>query len=131
MAWEWAGPVSGAVVGLGGLVAGWRISVGGRKHDERLAQQRHEYETRASDAKWHRDRRADAYVELLDLAERMGAWIGMVHPMWDTDPPRRLPDIPSPSFLAIWILGKMAVGQMVVELGKPACHPCFDLLSPL
>src|SRR5947209_3542689 len=94
MAWEWTGPASGAIVGVAGLLAGWRVAVGSRKHDERLAQQRNEHEARVAHVQWHRDQRADAYIQLLDLAEEIGDWVSSAFPMWDTHPPRPLPDMP-------------------------------------
>jgi hypothetical protein len=80
MAWEWVSPVVSGVVGLGGLTFGWRIAAGGRRHEV---------------AQWHRERRADAYVELLEVAEDVGHVVAVVFPLLDRDPPQPVPDLPT------------------------------------
>ena len=44
---------------------------------------------------WHRDRRAEAYIELLDLAEEIGLFVGTVYPMFESGSPEPPPSIPS------------------------------------
>lgn len=95
MAWEWAGPAASLVVGLGGLAGGSWIAVSGRKAERLLAAGRYEHEARATHAQWHRDHRAEAYIDLLEMAEEIGQWVATVYPMWDTDPPRPLQEIPA------------------------------------
>ena len=77
---DWVSPVVSGVVGLGGLAVGWRLSTGARTHEV---------------AKWHRERRADAYVELLEVAEDIGHVVAVAFPMVETNPPRPEPELPS------------------------------------
>jgi hypothetical protein len=77
---DWLSPTMGGMLGLTGLGAGWRIAVRARRHD-------------AGD--WHRERRADAYVELLEVAQDMGQVVTVMDPMGDRNPPRPLPPLPS------------------------------------
>jgi hypothetical protein len=77
---DWLSPTMGGMVGLAGLGAGWRIAVRARRHDA---------------GNWHRERRADAYVELLEVAEDVGQFVAVMEPMRDTNPPRPLPGLPS------------------------------------
>jgi hypothetical protein len=78
---DWLGPTMGGMVGLGGLGAGWRLAVRARKHE--------------AGSDWHRERRANAYVGLLELAEDMGQVVALMYPAWDTNPPRPLAPLPS------------------------------------
>jgi hypothetical protein len=94
VAWEWASPASGAVVGVAGLVGGWWVTASGRRQEVRLAAQRRAHELKMSHEQWHRDRRADAYVALLEMAETAGQWVQMVHPFITTGTPP-LPELPS------------------------------------
>ncbi|MEU0560912.1 hypothetical protein [Dactylosporangium sp. NPDC006015] len=96
MAWDWVGPLSGAVIGAAGVASGVWIASSARKHELRLSKERHQHERAAAQEQWIRDRRADAYVELLEMAEVVGMWIVLVHPMIGPrpDPP------PLPSFEA-------------------------------
>lgn len=77
MAWEWVGPTAGLVVGLVGIGAGqftlWRT----QRHTEVLARVQHHHEH----GRWHRDRRADAYISTLEVAGKVGHWVANVHPM--------------------------------------------------
>ncbi len=81
MAWDWVAPASSALIGLAGLAGGVTIAVTGRRHERHNAHEQ-----------WYRDRRAEAYLDLLDMAEGVGQWIEMVHPLMD---PRPVPDLPS------------------------------------
>lgn len=49
--------------------------------------QRNEHEMRLEHGRWHRDQRADAYIQLLDLAEQVGGWLLFVNQNWDSDDP--------------------------------------------
>ncbi|QYL19163.1 hypothetical protein [Mycolicibacterium pallens] len=42
------------------------------------------------------ERLENAYIGMLDMAERVGQWVRMVYPLWDTVPPRPVPaELPS------------------------------------
>jgi len=72
------------LVGAVGLIAGqWQSGRADKRAEGRLHEQ------------WLRDRRADAYVELLSVAEKCGQWVTLTHPMIDwgaTSPPLPSPD---------------------------------------
>jgi hypothetical protein len=78
MDWAW---LPGTVVGVLGVVGGAWIAVRGREHDQRMAKARFEHEQRSAHARWLRERQGDAYVQLLDMAERVGQWAAFVQPM--------------------------------------------------
>jgi hypothetical protein len=77
---DWVGPAMGGMVGLGGLGAGWRLAVRARRHEA---------------GNWHRERRADAYVELLEVAEDVGQFVAVMDPAGGADPLRPLPPLPT------------------------------------
>ena len=81
MAWEWIG--TSAVGGLG-IFFTWLTGKQGR-------------DAARADAKEAREqqRLENAYVDLLDMAERAGHWAQMVLPVVDTNPPQPDPDLPS------------------------------------
>lgn len=98
MAWEWVGPVmTGAVgitVGITGIVATYKTGKQGRQHAEALARQKNEHDAALAKEQRDQQRRSEAYIELLVMAERVGQWVSMVRPMLDTDPPRPTPPLP-------------------------------------
>jgi hypothetical protein len=81
MAWEWVGT---AVVGIAGIVGTFRTGEKSRRHAADQAQLGRT-----------QDRQAVAYVELLNMVERVGQWVGLVFPLGgseDLEPD--LPDLP-------------------------------------
>lgn len=88
MACEWIAPVAtgitAAIVGGAGMFFTWLT--GKQSRDAARA-----------DAKEAREqqRLENAYVDLLDMAERAGQWALMVLPVVDTNPPQPDPDLPS------------------------------------
>ena len=62
---DWLSPVVSGVVGLGGLALAWRTLASTREHDV---------------ARWYRERRADAYVELLEVAEDISHAVATAYP---------------------------------------------------
>jgi hypothetical protein len=85
---DWLPSVLGTVVSVAAIWSGVRIARSGHKHDAQMAVAR-------SNRRWHRERRAEAYVAQLKVVAQVGAWVGVVHPMWDTDPPRPVPEAPT------------------------------------
>jgi hypothetical protein len=73
---QWIGT---AAVGALGIVATYTSGVSSRRHES------------------HRDavtRRANAYIEVLTIAEHVGNWAQRVRPLVDTTPPRDPPPLP-------------------------------------
>jgi hypothetical protein len=62
---DWLSPVVSGAVGLGGLALAWRTLTGTREHEV---------------ATWYRERRADAYVELLEVAEDISHAVATAYP---------------------------------------------------
>jgi hypothetical protein len=87
--------VDSAWIGLGGVVIGLvsghlSTYLSGRRDAATQAKVRaHEHAT------WLRERRADTYVDLLELAEQMGLWLGRVHPMYTIGDGPPVPPIPT------------------------------------
>ena len=76
VSFEWIGTAS---VGALGIIATYRSGTQTRREQERLAALA---------------RRADAYVEVLTIAEHIGNWAQRVRPVLDTYPPRPPPPFP-------------------------------------
>jgi hypothetical protein len=92
---DWSSWLPGTLVGVLGVAGGVLIAHGGRRHDERMAKERFEHEQRSARAQWLRERRSDTYVQLLDMAERVGHWAALVRPLLQPAPPvPPLPDLP-------------------------------------
>jgi len=75
VAWEWVAPAAGAIVGLAGLAGGWATARGSRRHEREMAEARYAHERATEDAKWRRDKRAEAYLAILNLSARAGGWL--------------------------------------------------------
>jgi hypothetical protein len=85
MAWEWVGPVATATVAVPGIFFTWLTGKQGRDDARAIAKEAREQQ-----------RLENAYVDLLDMAERVGQWVRMVYPMIDTNPPQPIPaELPS------------------------------------
>lgn len=87
MAWRVA-PVATAAatttVGVAGILGTWRTGSKSLAHERLLAKEAREQE-----------RLANAYGDLLDMRERTGHWAQISYPLWDANPPQRVPDLPS------------------------------------
>jgi hypothetical protein len=108
VAWEWLAPaaaVAGAAVG-GGTT--WLVARGTWRHSERMA----------VDARKHK-RLEEAYVELLQMAERAGHWADRLYPVMETDPPQPLPELPSPD-------EQVRVRPLVSAYGSAEVKQLFD-----
>lgn len=73
---EWVAPVATATVGLAGIAFAWLTGKQSRDSAERVARD-----------VWAREKRADAYVRVLEVSEQVGNWAQTVRPMIDTIPP--------------------------------------------
>jgi hypothetical protein len=82
------------MLGLAGMYFTWLSSKQGRDHAESLARERFEHERKLARDALDQERLADAYVRLLVMAERTGAWAQSVKPLMDTDPPQPVPPLP-------------------------------------
>jgi hypothetical protein len=83
MAWEWVGPVATATAGVAGMFFTWLTGKQSRDDARAIAK-----ETR------DQQRLENAYIELLDVAERVGHWAQMAFPIMDTNPPKPVPELP-------------------------------------
>ena len=83
MAWEWVPHVATATVGVAGIVGTWLTANRGLAHERRLATEARQQQ-----------RLENAYVGLLDVAERVGHWAQLAWPVLDSDPPRPVPPRP-------------------------------------
>ncbi|MDY6998785.1 MAG: hypothetical protein SW019_19485 [Actinomycetota bacterium] len=84
MAMEWVAHVATATVGVAGIVGTWLTANRGLAHERRLATEARQQQ-----------RLENAYVDLLDVAERVGHWAQLAWPVLDTDPPAPVPEMPS------------------------------------
>lgn len=99
MAWEWVSPVAAAVstgtVGVVGIWLTWRSGHDGREHAEKMATQRLAHERLMADVDRRQQRLENTYVALLDMMEKAAHWAQISYPLWDTNPPQLVPDLPS------------------------------------
>jgi hypothetical protein len=106
MAWEWVGTAGVAVAGIAATYGAGRS---GRKHAEKLAREARTQE-----------RLADAYVEVLTIAARVGAWAQSVRPILDTNPPAVPPPLPS-------VEEQMRAEALLLAFGSKAARHVFEL----
>jgi hypothetical protein len=83
MSWEWVGPVATAAVGLGGIGATLRATTKQLTNARVIATEDRQQQ-----------RLENAYVKLLDFAERIGFWAQSSYPLYDTNPGRPLAPLP-------------------------------------
>lgn len=93
MAWEWVAPVATASVGVCGIVFTWLTGSQGRSHAQVLAKQQQDHAERAAATARTQQRKAEAYVQVLEVVEQIGNWSQNLKPALDTDPPRELPPL--------------------------------------
>lgn len=95
MAWEW---VPTASVGAIGIVLTFVAGKQGRDHAERVARDRSSHERTLAEEARRQQRLENAYIELLDMAEKVGYWAQFSYPILEYNPPQpqpELPDLPS------------------------------------
>jgi hypothetical protein len=99
MAWEWVTPVTTArgptIVGVAGIAATWLTAKQGRSHAERISEQQFTHERLLANQALKQQPLENAYIDLLDMAERAGQFVQMVYPMLDTNPPQPVRELPS------------------------------------
>ena len=96
MTWEWVGPVATATVGVAGIFGTWLTGKQGRDRAEAISRETLAQERLLANEARKQQRLENAYVDLLDMAERAGQWAQMVLPMIDTNPPQPVPaELPS------------------------------------
>ncbi|MEU6748505.1 hypothetical protein ABZ914_20005 [Spirillospora sp. NPDC046719] len=59
-----------------------------------MAADRHAHERRTAHDEWLRDLRKEAYVGLVDMAEKAGQFVEGDRPVWESDPPAPPPELP-------------------------------------
>ena len=99
MAWEWVAPVATATaataLGGAGIVFTWLTGKQGRDHAEAIFNQQLTHEQLLAKEAREQQRLENAYVDLLDMAERVGHWAQRAYPIMDTNPPQSVPPLPS------------------------------------
>src|SRR5687768_7372518 len=94
MAQEWIAPVATAPLGIAGVFFTWLTGRQGREHARDLAKAQQDHSARETALAREQDRKADAYVRALEVAEQTGNWVQSVQPFIQTDPPQELPPLP-------------------------------------
>jgi hypothetical protein len=94
MAWEWVGPTAAAAVGVVGITFTWLSGKQGRDHAEQMARIGNDHVAAMAREERTQQRLADAYVALLEMAERVGQWAQAVRPMVDTAREQPVPPLP-------------------------------------
>lgn len=94
MGYGWFAIAATAGLGLAGIVATFWQAKQGRDQTERMARERLDHERRMAREDRQQERLADAYVRLLHMAEKAGAWAQRVRPIMDTTPPQEPPPLP-------------------------------------
>jgi hypothetical protein len=96
MAWEWVAPVATGVtaitVAVAGIVATYKAGAEGRKHAEKLADKKNAADRELAREQRHQQRQAEAYVEVLTIAERIGQWASVVERAYGAG--QTLPQLP-------------------------------------
>jgi hypothetical protein len=113
MAWEWVAPVATATAGVvaGGIGIFFTWLTGKQARDDARAAAR---ETR------EQHRLENAYVDLLDMAERAGQWVQI--------PRRGKPQISSSRSSPVWpYFGRCRAPPVPQLLSHPAIVPCLSL----
>ena len=87
MAWDWVSPVTGCVLGISGIASGYLIARDGRKAEREIAMG----EQRVAHLTWLRERRASAYVAVLEFAFKLGTSLEVAR---DRGRKTDLPDLP-------------------------------------
>ena len=99
MAWEWVAPVATATaataLGGAGIVFTWLTGKQGRDHAEAIFNQQLTHEQLLAKEAREQQRLENAYVDLLDMAQRVGHWAQRAYPIMDTNPPQSVPPLPS------------------------------------
>lgn len=137
MAWEWVSSAGTAAIGISAIIGANWASVRGRKHDQTMAADRYENERQTTHEQWIREHRKDAYMALLDLAERTGGlYVQRVHPLWPrTAGPVAEPELPDHEAQLLVRVRIMAYGSDTVkermdewhELVWKAIHAASDV----
>lgn len=113
MAWDWFPVASTAAVGIAAIVGSTWTAAWGKRQDRALAAERHEHERLTAHENWIRERRNDAYIGLLDLAEETGLYVQRVHPMWSSGGPD--PELPDHEAQRLVRARVMAYGSSTVK----------------
>jgi hypothetical protein len=92
MAWEWVAPAGTAAVGITGIAATFFTARQGRQHAENVAAKKNAHDLDLAREQRQQQRRAEAYVEILVIAEQVGQWVSSVVPMFDYG--QKVPDLP-------------------------------------
>ncbi|MGH3484749.1 MAG: hypothetical protein ACRDPQ_16140 [Nocardioidaceae bacterium] len=94
MGYEWFALAATAGLGLAGIVATFWQAKQGREQTERVANKRLDHERSMAREERQQERLDEAYLQLLRLAGRAGAWAERVKPLMENNPPQEPPPLP-------------------------------------
>lgn len=83
-----------ASLGVAGVFFTWLTGWQGRQAAGAIARAQQDHSAREAALARDQDRKAQAYVRILEVAEQTGNWAQSVQPLIQTDPPQDLPPLP-------------------------------------
>lgn len=92
--WSWVDGASAAALGVAGIYFTWLSGKQGRTHALEMSDRQTAHAVEAARVAREQERKAEAYVHALEVAEQVGNWCQSVQPMLVTDPPQPLPPLP-------------------------------------
>uniref|UniRef100_A0AB39U1P0 Uncharacterized protein n=1 Tax=Mycolicibacterium phage Alyssa1 TaxID=3240801 RepID=A0AB39U1P0_9CAUD len=103
MAWEWVGTTA---VGIAGIFGTWfngkqarddakELAKESRSDAKELATQSLSHERLMAEDARKQQRLENAYLEMLEMTEKASQWAQIAYPLFDTNPPAPVPDLPS------------------------------------
>jgi hypothetical protein len=116
-----------ALVGVAGIIGGVLIANGRNRHES----QQRQAESVEAHARWHRERRADAYVELLQMAETVGVVVVASYPLFDTGQPTPKPPGIDEQHRVTALVGAFGTREVkqVMESWKDIAHSGFRAIE--
>lgn len=92
---DWIGPVATATVGIAGIFGTWFNGKQARDDAKELATQSLSHERLMAEDARKQQRLENAYIEMLEMTEKASQWAQIAYPLFDSNPPAPVPDLPS------------------------------------